>query len=179
MSRACAVALAVACLLTPATATVASAAGDQPVEVSVDRAEVSTRLGDSFGFRSEVTNTGARALSGLVTHLNVVGLDPEIYVDPEDWSEERTKDVPDLRPGESAEISWSVKAVTGGHAAIYVVVLPGEPASAREGLAISPAIDVRIADTKDLNSGDVLPLALGVPALIGVATLVVRRRRTR
>ena len=175
MRRATAIALAVTCLLAPA----ASAATDPPVEVSLTEAEVSTRLGESFGFRSRITNTGNRPLAGLVAHLNVVGLDPEIYVDPEDWSEERTKAVPDLGPGESADVAWNVKAVTGGHAAIYVVALPDEPAGAREGLAISPAIDVRIADTKDLNSGGVLPLALGVPALIGVATLVVRRRRTR
>ena len=45
--------------------------------------------------------------------------------------------------------------------------------------ASSPAIDVRIADTKDLNSGGVLPLALGVPALLGLLTLATRRRRTR
>ena len=172
-ARLLALAVALACLAAPAT----TAAQTGPVTVSVDRSEVSTRLGDSFGFTSEITNTGARPLSGLVAHLNVVGLDPDIYVDPEDWSEERTKGVADLQPGESTDISWTVKAVTGGHAAIYVVVLPGEPASAREGLAISPAIDVRIADTKDLNSGGVLPLALGVPALIGLATLVVRRRR--
>ena len=69
-------------------------------------------------------------------------------------------------------------AVTGGEAAIYVVVLPGDsPATAPEGLAVSPAMDVRIAETKNLNSGGVLPLALGVPAILGALALTVRRRR--
>lgn len=142
--------------------------------------QVSTRLGDSFSFTSKITNTGTEQRSGLVAHLNVVGLSSGIYVDPEDWSEERTKNIAALPPGESAEVSWSVKAVTGGEAAIYVVVLPSsDPAGSPESLAISPALDVRIAETKDLNSGGVLPLALGVPAFLGLAALVVRRRRSR
>jgi hypothetical protein len=75
-------------------------------------------------------------------------------------------------------VSWDVTAVTGGEAAIYVVVLPGDrPASARAGLAISPAMDIRVAAAKNLNTDGVLPLALGVPALIALATLAVRRRR--
>lgn len=160
------------CLLMAAPAGTASS----PVGISLSRTEVSTRLGESFSFSSEIRNTGTRPLSGLVAHLNVVGLDTDIYVDPEDWSEERTNFLSSLDPGESADVEWNVKAVTGGRAAIYVVVLPGK-SPAGKPLAVSPAMDVRITETKDLNSGGVLPLVLGVPALLAVAAIVVRRRR--
>ena len=146
------------------------------VDVTVSRNEVTTRLGDDFGFSTVIRNRGTAPASGLVAHLNVVGLSSGIYVDPEDWSAERTKSVPALGPGESATIDWSVTAVTGGRAAIYVVVLPEEQPSDQAPVS-SPAIDVRIADTKDLNSDGVLPLALGVPALLGLLTLATRRRR--
>ena len=160
------------CLLVAAPASGASST------VSLSRTEVSTRLGESFSFDSVIRNTGSRPLSGLVAHLNVVGLDTDIYVDPEDWSEERTRNVASLGPGESADVTWDVTAVTGGEAAIYVVVLPGDsPATARDGLAVSPAMDVRIAEARNVNSGGVLPLALGVPALLAVAAIAVRRRR--
>ena len=169
-----ALSVSLVCLLVAAPVSAASS----PVEMSLSRTEVSTRLGESFGFDSEIRNTGTRPLSGLVAHLNVVGLDTDIYVDPEDWSEERTKNVASLGPGESTDVTWDVTAVTGGEAAIYVVVLPGDsPATAREGLAVSPAMDVRIAEAKNLNSGGVLPLALGVPAVLAVAAIAVRRRR--
>jgi hypothetical protein len=148
------------------------------VAVSISRTEVTTHIGESFGFDSEIRNTGTRPLSGLVAHLNVAGLSSGIYVDPEDWSEERTKFLSPLAPGESTSVGWNVKAVTGGRAAIYVVVLPGDsPAGAP--LAVSPAMDVRITETKDLNSGGVLPLALGVPTLLAVAAIAVRRRQNR
>jgi hypothetical protein len=170
MRRALAVCLALAFLAAAPTASAAEPAAD----VSISRTQVSTRLGDSFDFSTEVQNTGTTPLSGLVAHLNVVGLSSGIYVDPEDWSEERTRFLAPLGPGESTDVAWKVKAVTGGRVAIYVAVLPE-----RGPLAVSPAMQVRIADTKNLNSEGVLPLALGVPALLGLVTLGLRRRRRR
>ncbi len=83
-------------------------------QVSISRDQVSTQLGESFGFTSRIENTGTATWSGLVAHLNVVGLSSGIYVDPEDWSEERTKFLSPLAPGESTTVRWNVKAVTGG-----------------------------------------------------------------
>jgi uncharacterized membrane protein len=173
MRIATAIAMLLACAA--AAAPVAAAA---PAEVSLSRQEVSTRLGDSFAFTSRIENRGTTALDGLVAHLNVVGLSSGIYVDPEDWSEERTKSVSPLGPGESTEVDWDVTAVTGGEAAIYVVALRRDEPG-REELAISPAMDVRIAESKDLNTDGVLPLTLAVPAVIAVAAFGVRRRRAR
>jgi hypothetical protein len=150
------------------------------VTVSLNRAQVSTRLGGSFDFSSRIKNVSTRPLSGLVAHLNVVGLSEDIYVDPEDWSEDRTKRIASLGAGETTDITWSVKAVTGGQAAIYVVVLPGRnPATAGERPVASQALDVRITERRTLNSGGVLPLAVGVPAMIGAAALAARLRRNR
>jgi uncharacterized membrane protein len=192
MSKARLCCLMLACVMTIAVLAAAPASGATPedatatgerdaaVELSLSRAQVSTRLGESFDFTSTVTNMGSKPLTGLVAHLNVVGLSRDIYVDPEDWSEERTKRLPRLPPGRSADISWSMKAVTGGDAAIYVVVLPGKsPSAAPDGLAVSPALDVRIAERRTLNPGGILPLAIGVPALLGLLSLAVRVRRAR
>jgi hypothetical protein len=176
LSLACVLVLGVAA---GAQTAAAKTAEDTAVEVSVSRSEVSTRLGGSFGFDSTIRNVGSKPLSGLVAHLNVVGLSEGIYVDPEDWSEQRTQTLAPLQPGQSVEIPWSVKAVTGGRAAIYVTAVPGEaPATSSERLAVSPAMDVRIAERRTINTGGVLPLALGVPMLLGLASLAVRIRRS-
>jgi len=167
---------ALAALLVCAAGAAPVAAAAAPADVSLSRQEVSTRLGESFAFTSRIENRGTATLTGLVAHLNVVGLSSGVYVDPEDWSEERTKSVPTLGPGESTEVDWDVTAVTGGEAAIYVTALRRDEPG-REKPAISPAMDVRIAESKDLNTDGVLPLTLAVPAAIAAAAVVVRRRR--
>jgi hypothetical protein len=161
-------------------ATASAAATKGAVDISLTRPGVSTRLGESFRFSSTVSNNGQATLSGLVAHLNIVSLSKGVYVDPEDWSSERTRYLPPLGRGRSIEIPWKVTAVNGGRFAVYVVVVPSEgPATSAGDLAVSPALEARVTERRTLNSGGVLPLSLGVPAALGLATLVVRARRRR
>ena len=74
--RAMIVALVLAAGLAPA------AAGTSPVSVRVDPTTVSTSIGQRFPLTSTVRNDGDRPVSGLVAHLNVLSLDPDVYVDP-------------------------------------------------------------------------------------------------
>jgi uncharacterized repeat protein (TIGR01451 family) len=161
--------------------TTASPAPDGPrpaVRVSISQRGAALRIGDDLHFATTVTNTGPAPLSGLVAHLDVVSLRTGVYVDPEDWSSQRTRYLARLRRGQSQSISWSVTAVNSGEFAIYAVVLPGSAARRiSSALAASPAIDARVAERRTLNSGGVVPLVLGVPGLIGLAALAVRRRR--
>ena len=172
--------LSLLCLLVAGIVAAPAAGAPQgtTVETSLSRQHVSIGLGNSFAFTSTVTNGGAAPRSGLVAHLNVVSFDPGVYVDPEDWSSQRTRYLATLSPGESKKIDWTVKAVNSGHLAIYVVVLPSKNSGAvSRDLSVSPAMDVRIAEHRTLNPGGVLPLVLGLPALLGLAALGVRRRR--
>lgn len=161
-----------ALLLVGATAASGAARAALP-EVSMSRAQVSTSIGDEFSFTSTIANTGATPLAGLVAHLDVVSWDRDAYVDPEDWSSERTRYLPPLAPGRSIEVPWTVKAVNSGHLAVYVTVLgAGRPDT-------GPALDARVASRTTIDAGGALPLAIGVPALLGAAAIGVRRRRRR
>jgi hypothetical protein len=153
------------------------------VGVRLDRHRADLSLGDTFHFSSTLTNTGARATPDLVAHLNIVGLDPGIYVDPEDWSSRRTRYLGPLGRGHSATLRWSVKAVTGGSLAVYVVVLERRPDGSVAPAPIAPArpVAVHVTERRTLDSGGILPLVLGVPAIvgaIGIASGRMRRRRT-
>jgi hypothetical protein len=142
--------------------------------VSVDRMSISTRLGKKFTFQSTISNRGSSTASGLIAHLNVLSLRPGVYVDPEDWSSNRTRYLAPIPAGGSATVTWRVQAVNAGSIGVYVAVLP------RSGVgrpAVGPTVNVQIAERKTLNSGGILPLALGVPALLGALTLGLRYRR--
>jgi len=146
-----------------------------PVSVTVDRTEISTQLGHKFAFRSIVTNAGSTAVRGLIAHLNVLSLRNGVYVDPEDWSSHRTRYLPPIEAGGSETISWGMEAVNSGSFAVYVAVLP--ETGGAEAPATGAAIHVAVARRRTLNSGGILPLALGIPALLGLLTLGFRLRR--
>ena len=158
-------------------ASLAGSAGASRFSVGMSRAQITTHLGDRFTFRSTVVNHGRTAARGLIAHLNVVGLEPSVYVDPEDWSSHRTSYLKALPPGGSATITWRLQAVSAGTFDVYVAVLP-HSAIARPPTT-GPAVRVAVADRRTLNSGGILPLALGVPALLGLFALAVRLRRSR
>jgi hypothetical protein len=147
------------------------------VTVSTDRTEVSTSIGRDFSFSTRVANRGSTATPPLVAHLNVLSLRPGVYVDPEDWSSRRTVFLGPIPAGGSRSITWKVKAVNSGDIGIYVAVLPDSGAA--QPPVTSQTIHVRIAQRRTLNSGGILPLAAGIPALLGALAVGVRFSRKR
>jgi hypothetical protein len=146
--------------------------------VTVDRAEISTGLGSKFSFQTTIANAGATTTPALIAHLNFLSLREGTYVDPEDWSGQRTQYLGTIPADESRTIAWRVTAVNGGSFGAYVAVLPqNNPA---EPPAVSPTVEITIAERKTLNSGGILPLALGIPAFVGLlagGVRIARRRR--
>jgi hypothetical protein len=145
------------------------------VSVSVDRTAVSTRIGHTFVFHSTIANRSAAPARRLVAHLNIVDLSGNVYVDPEDWSSHRTRYLMPIPAGGSTTVAWKLNAVNAGTIGVYVAVLPrsGAPVPPTTG----PTVHVSIRERRTLNSGGILPLALGIPSLIGAAALGVRFRR--
>jgi hypothetical protein len=163
-------------VLLAALAAVAACCADaaRAVTVTLDHGPVTTSIGRKFTFTTTVENTSASAATGLVAHLNVLSNDPGVYVDPEDWSSHRTQYLPEIPPHGSLRLAWTVQAVNSGSLTVFVSVLP------RHGpgpIATSAPLRIEVAERRTLNSGGVLPLALGIPAAIGLTGLGIRRRR--
>lgn len=149
--------------------------GSNGISITVDRTAIATSLGNKFAFRSVVSNNGGTIARDLIAHLNVLSLRTGVYVDPEDWSSHRTRYLPPIPAGGSLTIDWRLQAVNSGSIGVYVAVLPrsGAPAPPVTG----PTLRVSIAHRKTLNSGGILPLALGIPGLLGALSLTLRLRR--
>lgn len=162
--------LAAAVLVAPAGAS----AADRP-SVNVDRPSIQTKLGHKFSFQTTITNPGPTTASGYVAHLNVLSYDRGVYVDPEDWSADRTRYLPPIPAGGSATITWRMQAVNAGRFAVYVAVLP--PSGSADPPSAGRAIALAVAERKTLNSGGILPLAVGMPALLGFVWLGLRHWR--
>jgi hypothetical protein len=168
--------VALAALLLAFSAAPAQAAGPVPeVAVSVDRPQVSTTLGHHFTFRSTVANAGAASTGALVAHLNVLSYDRGVYVDPEDWSSNRTRDLAPIPAGGSTTLAWKLQAVNAGSFAAYVTVLPQQPRAGTP--ATGQTVHVAVAKRTTIDSGGIVPLALGVPALLAALLVGLRLRR--
>jgi hypothetical protein len=144
------------------------------VTVTLESPPVTTSIGQKFTFATTVANTGPSAASNLVAHLNVLSDDPGTYVDPEDWSSHRTQYLPSIPPNGKLRLDWTVQAVNSGNITVFVSVLP------RHGpgeITTSAPLRVSVGQRRTLNSGGVLPLVLGIPAVIGLLGVGTRRRR--
>lgn len=147
------------------------------VSVTVDRSQVATKLGHTFVFRSTIANSGPGVASGLIAHLNVLSLHTGVYVDPEDWSSQRTRYLGPIPAGGSTTLTWRMDAVNAGSFGVYVAVLP-QSGTARPPTT-GPVLHVVVAQRETLNSGGILPLVLGIPALLALLALGLRLRRGR
>ena len=151
------------------------------VQVVPDPPVVSTVLGGRFTITTEIKNTSSAPTGEILAHLNVANIEGSVYVDPEDWSPNRSQQL-SLKPGESRKLTWEIQAVNPGQFAAYVAVVPfGESVKGSEPLMISPLVKVDVAPRTTLTAGGALPVVLTVPLLIGLAAgaafFRVRRRR--
>ena len=158
------------------SATAAAGATVDRVTVTLDREQVDTPVGGRFTIRTRLVNDGDTATGPLIAHLNVASLTSDVYVDPEDWSTQRTQWVDPLDPGQDLELTWRLQAVNVGSFDSYVVLLPtgGRPGTL---LSVSPSVRLRVSSRQTLSGGGVLPVVIAVPALL--ALLVGYRARSR
>lgn len=148
-----------------------------PLSVSLDTERLVAGPGERIHFSSTVRNDQSGRLTGLVAHLNILTTDPDVYVDPEDWSPRRTQYLGELGAGEQSVLEWDVRAVTSGPLILYVAVT--DPQSGT--VTASGPLHMDVRGRREVNSQNVLPLVAGVPA--GVLVLLgltgARRRRQR
>lgn len=160
-----------------AAAPPAVAAPGGPVAVTMDRSAMAGVLGDRVPVRATVANTGSAATGRLVAHLDVVSLHEDVYVDPEDWSADRSVDVGPLDPGARTTVDWTVRYVDAGEFDVYVVVLPTAPSTGADPLAVSPAIRLAVASRQTLDPGGSLLVVTAVPVLVALLGAGSRLRR--
>ena len=146
------------------------------VSVELDQTDLTVGPGEQFRFESTLRNSGD-SQSGLIAHLNILGADPDIYVDPEDWSTQRTQFLDELPAGDSTRLSWTVRAIDSGELIMYVAVSsPGA-----DTVAVSGPLHVTITGRRVVNPGNVVPLVMATPVavLVLLGLTLVRRRRHR
>ncbi len=133
----------------------------------------SPQMGDHVLYRSKIRNAGAAPMQGVVAWVSLVQVDPgqEQPVDLEDWSAHKAITVSRLEPGQAISTEWPVRLIASGHYRVVVSAAAGDGA-----LSPSPFVNLAVRQKPVVMLSRVLPVALGVPALL-LASLLLRRRR--
>lgn len=148
------------------------------LEVTVAPASADVVLGESLELSVTVANNSQLAGEGLVAHLDVTDPAEGGSVDPEDWTSTLSRPLDGMAPGEATTVVWDVQPISAGRFSLYAVVL-------RKGsteLAASNVVAIGVEDQRSLNPDGILPVALGVPLVIGgllVVQIGYRRRQWR
>ena len=136
---------------------------------------VSPQMGDTLSFHTVIRNDAGTPVDGLIAWISLVQIDKgkEQPVDLEDWSAHKAVTAASLAPGQSVETDWPMRLIQAG---TYRVVISAVSRDAF-GLAASPFVDFTVRQKPVVESQRVLPVALGLPLLIGIGMLWRRERR--
>lgn len=137
---------------------------------------VQVAVGERFEVTGPVTLPPGQATA--VAHLDVVSLTPDVYVDPEDWSSNRSQFV---TSSGTTTLRWPVQAVNAGRFHLYVTLspLPGPGAVRAAPVRIGDAVLVEVSGRPPLSSAGTGVVAGVVPAVLLVGYLLTRRRLRR
>jgi hypothetical protein len=155
-------------LLTP-TLSFQSAFGELSGPVSSDikiditsPKNVSGVAGQIIKVEGSITNLSTNAMSG-VGYISLVDMQNKIPIDLEDWSAEKGLYIASVAPGQSLPLEWNLRLVKAG--SYTVVILFNKENDPLPPIA-SSKIFLEVIPKHNLNPGNVLPVAFGVPTLL-------------
>ena len=124
------------------------------------------------------TNSIKTNRSGIA-YISIVDLKDRVPVDLEDWSVEKGLYIPFIEYGQSLPLEWNVRLVKAGSYTISILFNSNDNIYAPP--VVSSRIAMEVAPKHNLNPGNVLPIAFGVPAsLMGFFGILnyIRGRKT-
>jgi hypothetical protein len=153
----------------------------ESLQITIDKAYAATKNGDKVTFNTVIMNNGATASPPMIVAMNIVNLDETgDVVDPEDWSPQRTQYIKSIAPGESVMQPWILNTILEGEYMVYAVLIPAPASSDSTSHPISsPGVHVTVTHFARLNPGGILPLAIGIPAVLLLLSLVLGRLRSK
>jgi hypothetical protein len=166
-------AIMVASFSVPAFASQASATqmgSSTPLKIETPTQPLSGTAGQYVNLPATITNTSDNPIKDIVAYVTLVETTSgqQAPVDLEDWSAHRAVTIDSLAPSESQNAAWDLRLIKGGEYVVYAAAIEKGSSQA----AVGPVVPLSVTAQKNLNPGGVLPVALGVPILVGTALFV-------
>jgi hypothetical protein len=135
---------------------------------------LSGTAGDFVTVQGQITNTGTKSLGDVTTYLSLMDNQNKLPVDLEDWSAEKGLYIGTIDAGQTLPLNWKIHFVKAG---TYSLIMIAE-AAGYDSPQVSSITQFNVNPKRNLNPGQVLPVALGTPiVLIFLLFLVTYKRR--
>jgi hypothetical protein len=127
--------------------------------------QVHAVAGQFITLKGTITNLSpTEAVMGGIAYISLVDLKDKIPVDLEDWSAQKGLYIPSIAPSQSLPLEWKVRLVKAG--SYTIGMLFNKDGDFSSPPAASSKIFLEVAPKINLNPGNVLPVAFGVPAVL-------------
>lgn len=121
--------------------------------------------GQFIKIKGAIANTNPKeSVRGGIAYISLVDLRDKIPVDLEDWSAQKGLYIPYVAPGQTLPLEWDVRLVKAGS---YIVdILFNADGDFTSPPYTSSKVFLEVSPKLNLNPGNVLPVAFGVPAVL-------------
>jgi hypothetical protein len=131
--------------------------------------------GDYVNIQAQIKNTGPQPLSNITTYLSLVDEGTKLPVDLEDWSAEKGQYIGTIDVGQTLPLNWKIHFVKPGDYSLIIVA----EVSGQDSPQTSTIVHFHVNQKHNLNPGQVLPVALGMPILLLFLIFIIQYRRNK
>ena len=111
-----------------------------------------------------------------IAYISIVDLKDKVPIDLEDWSASKGLYIPGIKGGgQSLPIEWNIRLVKAGSYTIDLLFNPDDNLNSPS--VASSRITMEVAPKINLNPGNVLPVAFGLPAIVIITLGYIGYRR--
>jgi len=130
--------------------------------------------GDYVTISGQITNSINKPISDVTTYLSLVDTGNKLPVDLEDWSAEKGLFIGTIDAGQTLPLVWKIHFVKAGAYTLAVIA----NVAGQEKPIVSSLTQFKVTPKINLNPGQVLPVALGMPILLIALMSLIQYRRS-
>lgn len=144
------------------------------LEITISSAKMLKGVaGDYVTILGQVANSSDQPINNITTYLSLVDTENKLPVDLEDWSAEKGLYIGTIDVKQDLPLSWKIHLVKAGTYSLAVIAIIAE----KERPVTSSITQLIVEPKINLNPGQVLPVALGMPILLFACLAIIQYRR--
>jgi hypothetical protein len=147
------------------------------ITASINPPTIHAYMGDRITYTGTITNDSDKPVENIIAYISLANVTPgrEAPLDLEDWSANKAVKIAAISPHGSYKGQWPISLIDSGSYVAYITVVDKNGNSP----LISSMSRLEIKRILRLNPHNVLPVAFGEPAVLGLLFLLVDFRRRK